>query len=109
MGTFPQSEIGLQSAYDIFDYLKIGYVHNQTIFANLSGDDLFQFHALTDEELALVYDISSPNTSIGDKTLSGAILSQLNKTITQTDKNLKITYFTVSYRSPFLTLLLSRR
>ena len=98
VGIFPQSEIGFQSAYGIFDYLNVGYVHNQTIFANLSTDDLFQLRILADEqELALVYNVSSPNTSIGGKTLSGAIISQLNKTVTQTDKNLKITYFAASY------------
>jgi prostatic aicd phosphatase len=97
-GTFPKSAIGFQSAYGIFDYLNVGFVHNHTIFANLSTDDLFQLRTLADEqELALVYNVSSPNTSIGGKTLSGAILSQLNKTFTQTDKNLKITYFAASY------------
>jgi prostatic aicd phosphatase len=98
VGIFPQSEIGFQSAYGIFDYLNVGYVHNQTIFTNLSTDDLFQLRTLADEqELALVYNVSSPDTSIGGKTLSGAILSQLNKTVAQTDKNLKITYFAASY------------
>lgn len=97
-GIFPQSQIGFQSAYGIFDYLNVGYVHNQTIFAKLTSNDLFQLRTLADEqELALVYNSSSPNTSIGGKTLSAAILSQLNKTVTRADNNLKITYFVASY------------
>src|SRR5579862_5226177 len=93
-----QSQIGFQSAYGIFDYLNVGYVHNSTIYSNLSTDDLFQLRTLADsQELALVYNVSASDTSIGGKTLSGAILSQLNKTVTQTDKNLKITYFAASY------------
>src|SRR5271169_102995 len=98
VGIFPQTEIGFQSAYGIFDYLNVGYVHNQTIFANLTSDDLFRLRTLSDEqELALVYNPSSPNTSIGGKTLSAAILSQLNKTVTGTDVNLKVTYFVAPY------------
>jgi prostatic aicd phosphatase len=97
-GIFPQSEIGYQSAYGIFDYLNVGYIHNNTIYANLSSDDLFQLRTLADsQELGLVYNVSSPNVSIGGKTLSAAILSQLNKTVSGTDTNLKITYFAASY------------
>ena len=97
-GIFPQSQIGFQSAYGIFDYLNVGYVHNRTIFASLSADDLFQLRTLADEqELSLVYNKSSPNTSIGGKTLSGSILSQLNKTVTKSDKNLKVTYYAAPY------------
>ena len=97
-GIFPQSEIGFQSAYGIFDYLNVGYIHNDTIFSRLSADDLFQLRTLADsQELALVYDTSSPNVSIGGKTLAASILSQLNKTVAGTDKNLKLTYFAASY------------
>ena len=97
-GIFPQSQIGFQSAYGIFDYLNVGYVHNDTIYSNLTAEDLFQLRTLADsQELALVYNASSPNVSIGGKTLSASILSQLNKTVTGTDKNLKITYFASSY------------
>src|SRR5579862_4053045 len=93
-----QSQIGFQSAYGIFDYLNVGYVHNSTIYSNLSTDDLFQLRTLADsQELALVYNVSSPNVSIGGKTLSGAILSQLNKTVSGADKNLKVTYYAASY------------
>lgn len=97
-GIFPQSQIGFQSAYGIFDYLNVGYVHNDTIYSNLTAEDLFELRILADsQELALVYNASSPNLSIGGKTLSASILSQLNKTVAGADKNLKITYFAASY------------
>ena len=97
-GVFPQSEIGFQSAYGIFDYLNVGYQHNQTIYNSLSADDLFQLRTLADsQELALVYNTSSPIVSIGGKTLSAAILKQFSKTVSGSDTNLKITYFAASY------------
>jgi len=97
-GVFPQSEIGFQSAYGIFDYLNVGYQHNQTIYNSLSADDLFQLRTLADtQELALVYNTSSPIVSIGGKTLSAAILKQLSQTVSGANTNLKITYFAASY------------
>ena len=97
-GVFPQSEIGFQSAYGIFDYLNVGYQHNQTIYSSLSPDDLFQLRTLADrQELTLVYNTSSPIVSIGGKTLSAAILKQLSKSVSGSDTDLKITYFAASY------------
>jgi hypothetical protein len=97
-GIFPPSQIGFQSAFGIFDYLNVGSIHNSTISSSLSTDDLFQLRTLADQqELSLVYNSSNPNTSIGGKSLSGAILQQLNKTASGVDKNIKITYFAASY------------
>jgi hypothetical protein len=97
-GIFPQSAIGYQSAFGIFDYLNVGYVHNKTIFSNITSEDLFQLRTLADnQELALVYNASSPNTSIGGKTLSGAILTALNSTATGTNTKLKVSYYAASY------------
>jgi hypothetical protein len=39
---FPQDQIGFHSAYGIFDYLNVGYIHNKTINSNFTSDDLFQ-------------------------------------------------------------------
>lgn len=97
-GIIPNSSIGFQSAYNIFDYLNVGYIHNATIFANLSSDDLFQLRTLADEQsFKLVYNISSPNASIGGKALAGNILSHLNQTVSQSNPSLKITYFGGAY------------
>jgi prostatic aicd phosphatase len=97
-GVFKDSDIGFQSAYDLFDYINVGYIHNSTIRANVSSDDLFQFCTLADSQnFALVYNASSPNASIGGKALAGSILSHLNQTVSQTSKTLKLTYFGGAY------------
>lgn len=98
VGTFPPSEIGYQSAYGIFDYLNVGYIHNQTIFASVSAADLFQLQTLADaQELAKVYNTSSPLRSVGGQTLAAIILSTLNQTVSGTNPDVKLTYFTTSY------------
>lgn len=97
-GIFNDSQIGFQTAFNIFDYLNVGYIHNSTIFANLSSDDLFQLRTLADSQsFDLVYNTSSPNTSIGGKTLAYLILSHLNQTASQSTPGLKITYFAGAY------------
>jgi prostatic aicd phosphatase len=97
-GTFPLSEIGYQYAYRIFDYLNVGYIHNQTIFTSLNPQDLFQLQTLAStQELAKVYNVSIPLLSIGGQTLASLILSTLNQTVSGTNPDLKLTYFATSY------------
>ena len=97
-GIFPSSEIGFQSAYGIFDYLNVGYIHNQTIYRNLSVADLFQLQTLADaQELAQVYNVSSPLRSIGGQTLAAIVLSTLNQTVSGTNPDVKLTYFATDY------------
>jgi hypothetical protein len=94
-GIFSASQIGYQSAYKIFDYLNEGYIHNQTIYNNLTADQLFQLQTLADsQELAKVYNASSPLRSIGGQTLAATILSTLNQTTIPT---IKLTYMPTSY------------
>lgn len=95
---FTPNQIGFQSAFNIFDYLNVGYTHNSTIMSNLSTDDLFQLRTLADSQsFDLVYNASSPNVSIGGKTLANLVLSHLNQTAAQTSPNLKVTYFAGAY------------
>lgn len=97
-GIFPPSEIGYQSAYGIFDYLNVGYIHNQTIYTGLSAEDLFQLQTLADsQELAKVYNASSALRSVGGQTLAATILSTLNQTVSGTNSDVKLTYFATSY------------
>jgi prostatic aicd phosphatase len=97
-GILPDSEIGFQTAYNIFDYLNVGYIHNSTIFANLSSDDLFQLRTLADSQsFDLVYNVSSPNASIGGETLAYLVLNYLNQTVSQSSPSLKVTYFPTAY------------
>ena len=70
----------------------------RTIFANLSSDDLFRLRTLADSQsFDLVYNTSSPSSSIGGKTLAYLILSHLNQTVSQSAPGLKITYFAGAY------------
>ena len=97
-GVFPSSEIGFQSAYGIFDYLNVGYLHNQTVYRNITAGDLFQLQTLADaQELAKVYNLSSPLRSIGGQTLAAIILFTLNQTVSGTNPDIKLTYFATSY------------
>lgn len=97
-GIIPNSSIGFQSAFNIFDYLNVGYIHNTTIYENLSPDDLFQLRTLSDSQsFDLNYNASSPNVSIGGKALAGMILTHLNQTVSQSNPSLKLTYFAGAY------------
>lgn len=97
-GDFTPSQIGFQSAYNIFDYLNVGYIHNTTIHNNLTADDLFQLRTLADSQsFDLVYNASSPNVMIGGKMLANLVLSHLNQTAANTSPNLKVTYFAGAY------------
>jgi prostatic aicd phosphatase len=99
---FEDSDVGFQSAYNIFDYFNVGYNHNKTIYSNVSTDDLFQLRTLADSQsFDLNYNASSPNASIGGKTLAGNILSHLNQTASQSNPNVKVTYFVGAY-SPMM-------
>lgn len=99
---FKDSDVGFQSAYNIFDYLNVGYVHNKTIYSNLSSDDLFQLRTLADSQsYDLNYNASSTNASIGGKAIAANILTHLNQTASQSNPNVKITYFVGAY-SPMM-------
>jgi prostatic aicd phosphatase len=97
-GILPNSSVSFQSAYNVFDYLNVGYIHNTTIYDNLSPDDLFQLRTLADSQsFDLNYNASSPNASIGGKALAGMILTHLNQTVSQSSPSLKLTYFAGAY------------
>jgi len=101
-GYFTDSQIGFQSAYNIFDYINVGYIHNATIFNDVAWDDLFQLRTLADQQsFDLNYNMSSPNASIGGMAIAGSVLSRLNVTVSQSSPNMKITYFAGAY-SPMM-------
>lgn len=62
-GELPESFVGYQNAYAIFDYLNYGYAHNKTIKDHLSADDLTRARILADQ---WVYAIN------GNVTVNGA-------------------------------------
>jgi len=97
-GYFTTSQIGFQSAYNIFDYINVGYVHNATIYNDVAWEDLYQLRTLADQQsFDLNYNASSPNASIGGMAIAGNVLSRLNQTVSQSDSTLKVTYFVGAY------------
>jgi prostatic aicd phosphatase len=106
-GVLPTSSVGFQNAYNVFDYINVGYIHNATIFNNVSSEDLFQLRTLADQQaFDLYYNTSQPNRSISGQMAAYLVLSRLNETAAQTSPSLKVTYFDSAYTTqmPFWAL-----
>ncbi|KAF4471905.1 acid phosphatase [Fusarium albosuccineum] len=86
------------NAYNIFDLVNVARIHNSSSPArNVSDDDLFQLRTLADSaELGQNWNESDPARAIGAETLSGAVLTQLNETVSSAGK-LKFSLFAGSY------------
>lgn len=76
-------------AYDIFDLVNVAHIHNTSSpAANVSDSDLSRLRTLADSaELGLNYNSSEPLRAIGAQTLSGAVLSHLNQTVSSKGKS----------------------
>ncbi|RKL13039.1 hypothetical protein BFJ68_g7422 [Fusarium oxysporum] len=87
-----------KNAYNIFDLVNVARIHNSTSPArNVSNADLLQLRTLADSaELGQNWNESDTARAIGAETLSGAILNQLNETVTSQGK-LKFSLFAGSY------------
>jgi hypothetical protein len=87
-------------AFDIFDLINVARIHNATSLArNVTDEELFQLRTLADSsEFGLNYNLTQPARSIHAETFSGAILSQLNQTITSKGK-LKFSLLGGSYNT----------
>ncbi|KAM0324434.1 hypothetical protein ACHAQA_008216 [Verticillium albo-atrum] len=85
-------------AYDIFDLVNVARIHNETSAArNVSDEDLFQLRTLADSaEHGSNWNASQPMRALGAETLSGVVLSQLNKTVASEGK-LKLSLLAGSY------------
>lgn len=86
------------NAFDIFDLINVARIHNATSPArNVTDDQLFQLRTLADSaEFGYNYNRTQPSRSIHAETFSGAILNQLNQTITSQGK-LKFSLLAGSY------------
>lgn len=90
------SSLSFQNAYDIFDLLNVARIHNASTSA-VTDDTLYQLRTLADTaEFNFNYNPSEPARSIGGATLAGAVLNQLNKTVTSKGK-LKFSLLAGSY------------
>ena len=106
-GVLNASQISFANAYNVFDYINVGYIHNATIFNNVSAEDLFQLRTLADNQLYhMYYNASQPNRSIGGQMAAYLVLSRLNQTVSQSNPTVKLTYFASAYSTqmPFWAL-----
>ncbi|KAF5018137.1 hypothetical protein F66182_9900 [Fusarium sp. NRRL 66182] len=87
-----------RNAYNIYDLVNVARIHNSTSPArNVSDKDLLQLRTLADSaELGQNWNASDPARAIGAETLSGAILAQLNQTVSSRG-HLKFSLFGGSY------------
>lgn len=92
-----ESDLNYKKAFDIFDLINVAQIHNTSEVERVSSEDLFQLRTLADSaEFALNYNTSQPGRSIHAQTLSGAILKQLNQTVSTKGK-LKFSLLAGSY------------
>jgi len=86
-------------AYDIFDLIYVASIHNRTITANVTDDQMFQLRTLADNaEFNNNFNESQPARSIGGAALAGQIFTQLNQTVSSQGK-LKLSVVTPSYNN----------
>lgn len=86
-------------AFDIFDLINVAKIHNATSPANnVTDETLSQLRWLADSaELSKNWNSSEPIRAIGAKTLSGAVLRQLNATVATRGSNPKFSLLAGSY------------
>lgn len=93
-----EEDMNYANAYTIFDLINVARIHNASSNAvDVSEDDLARLRTLADsQEFGLNYNASQPARAVGAKTLSGAVLAQLNQTVA-TGGKLKFSLLAGSY------------
>lgn len=93
------SDLSYKNAFNIFDLLNVASIHNASLpdNANVTADQLYQLRTLADSaEFATNFDPNDAARSMGGKTFAGAVLKQLNQTVSSKGK-LKFSLFAGSY------------
>ncbi|KAL3485037.1 histidine phosphatase superfamily [Aspergillus germanicus] len=84
---YTEADLSYENAYEIFDLINTGMIHNASMEDAVTDEELFQLRTLADShELGMNFDASQPDMAIGARTLSQAILSHLNGTVTSQGK-----------------------
>ena len=84
-------------AYDVFDLLNVGSIHNQSIADAITIDELTQLRYYANQwEWGSNYNQTQADRSIGGMALAGGILRHLNETVSGKGK-LKFSLMTGSY------------
>lgn len=95
----PAENVSYQHAFEVFDLLNVGKIHNVSVAKVISDDDLNQLRYLADRaELGYNYNKTIPARSIGGQTLAGGFLRQLDQTASTKGK-LKFSLMAGSYDS----------
>lgn len=93
----PAENVSYAQAYDVFDLLNVGSIHNASVKSAVTASQLDQLRYYADaSEFAQNYNETQPDRSIGGMTLVGGILRQLNQTVS-TQGKLKLSIFIGSY------------
>lgn len=96
---YTSEKLTYAKAYDIFDLINVANIHNSSLPRNVTSDELFQLRTLADSaEFGYNFNASDTARSIGGRTLAGAILKQLNQTVTSKGKT-KFSLLAGSYDS----------
>ncbi|KAL3458361.1 histidine phosphatase superfamily [Aspergillus heterothallicus] len=84
---YTEADLSYENAYDIFDLINTGTIHNASMEDAVTEEELFQLRVLADShEFDSNFDASQPEMAIGARTLSQAVLSHLNETVTSQGK-----------------------
>jgi prostatic aicd phosphatase len=96
---YTQKDLTYAKAFDIFDLINVATIHNKTVTANVTSDQLFQLRTLADSaEYNNNFNASQSNRNIGGRALAGLIYMQLNQTLSSKG-GLKFSVFTPSYNN----------
>jgi hypothetical protein len=86
-GIMPAEDVSYAQAFNVFDLLNVGRIHNESVAAAVSDSDLDQLRFYADQsEFGLNYNKTMPARAVGGMTIAGGILRQLEQTVTTQGK-----------------------
>ncbi|BCS21547.1 uncharacterized protein APUU_21979S [Aspergillus puulaauensis] len=80
-----KSNLSYENAYDVFDLINVGLIHNASMLDAVNATDLLQLRTLADSrefDKAFNADTDNRKGAVSARTLSAAITTRLNETIT---------------------------
>ncbi|KAJ0421466.1 histidine phosphatase superfamily [Aspergillus carlsbadensis] len=84
---YTEADLSYENAYEIFDLINTGMIHNASMEGAVTDDELFQLRTLADShEFGMNFDASQPEMAIGARAILRAILSHLNETVASQGK-----------------------
>ncbi|KAF8456892.1 histidine phosphatase superfamily [Terfezia claveryi] len=99
-GVFSDDEVGYQNAYEIFDYINVGSVHNTTIAERVSPGDLYKLKVLADRHEWAMNGNAAPEhpaLTIAGKAMAYRIAERLSVNLQTAGEENKFTLMISSY------------